>query len=101
MRLTIYEVVAGGDGEDWSVIVAARSPAEARDIACYNRPVMARPWVIYEWGTDVRENVEPGILRGPFQDYPAVNRGGWKQYKEDWGSKIRPRPLIEWGMDET
>src|SRR5262245_12143331 len=94
MPLTIYEVVAGGDGEDWSVLVAARSLAEARDIACYKRPVMERPWVIYEWGTDARENVEPGILRGPFQDYPAVCRG-WKMYQEDPDSDAKPPPIIE------
>jgi hypothetical protein len=32
MALTIYEVVAGGDEEDWSVLVAAHSPTEARDM---------------------------------------------------------------------
>lgn len=101
MTLFIYEVVAGGDGEDWSVLVAAHSPAQARDIACYNQPRMHRPWVIYEWGTDARRNADPGILRGPFQDYPAANRGGWKQYKEDLNSELRPRPVIEWRTDET
>ena len=37
MALTIYEIVSGGTkkhyppgGEDWSVLVAARTPAEAR-----------------------------------------------------------------------
>jgi hypothetical protein len=43
IALTIYEVVAGGDGEDWSVLVAAHSPTEARDIACYNQPRMDSP----------------------------------------------------------
>src|SRR5947199_5125140 len=99
MALTIYEVVAGGDGEDWSVLVAAHSPAEARDIACYNQPRMESPWVIYEWGTDARQNAEPAILRGPFQDYPAVCRG-WKMYQEDWKSDVKPRPIIDWRTDE-
>jgi hypothetical protein len=100
MALTIYEVVAGGDGEDWSALVAAHSPTEARDIARYNQPRMDRPWAIYEWGTDARDNSEPGILRGPFQDYPAVCRG-WKMYKEDHDSDAKPPPIIEWRTDET
>ena len=103
MPLVIYEVVAGGNDEDWSVLVAARSPTEARDIACLNDPRMQTPWVIYEWGTDARENACPGILRGPFQDSAssACNRGGWRQYAEDWDSDTRPRPIIERNPDAT
>jgi hypothetical protein len=62
---------------------------------------MNSPWVIYEWGTDARNNAVPGILRGPFQDYPACNRGGWKQYVEDHDSEIKPRPIIEKSTGET
>jgi len=99
MTLTIYEVVAGGDGEDWSVLVAAHTPTEAREIACFNQPRMERPWVIYEWGTDARKDATPGVLRGPFQDYPACNRGGWKQYHEDPNSDDKTPPIIEWKFE--
>lgn len=98
MALTIYEVVAGGDNEDWSVLVAANTPTEARDIACLNQPRMVHPWVIYEWGTDARANATPGILRGPFQDYPAVGHG-WKMYQEDWHSQKNPKPIIDWKIE--
>jgi len=106
MALTIYEVVSGGTkkhhppgGEDWSVLVAARSPAEARDIA-YAETEIGRPWVIYEWGVDARPTAEPGILRGPFENCPAVCRG-WKMYQEDPSSDAQPPPIIEWRIDET
>jgi hypothetical protein len=88
MALIIFEVVSGGTkknhppgGEDWSVLVAARSPAEARDIACHETEI-DRPWAIYEWGTDARPAAKPGVLRGPFENCPAVCRG-WKMYEED------------------
>jgi hypothetical protein len=88
MALIIYEVVSGGTkkhhppgGEDWSVLVAAHSPAEARDIACHETEI-DRPWAIYEWGTDARPNAKPGVLRGPFENCPAVCRG-WKMFEED------------------
>lgn len=97
LALTIYEVVSGGTkahcppgGEDWSVLVAAGSPTEARDIA-YRETEVGRPWVIYEWGIDGRQSAEPGILRGPFKHYPAVCLG-WKVYIEDPDDEAeRPR----------
>ena len=105
MALTIYEVVSGGTkkhhppgGEDWSVLVAAHSPAEARDIA-YAETEIGRPWVIYEWGVDARPSGEPGILRGPFENCPAFCRG-WKMYQEDPDSDAQPPPIIEWRIDE-
>ena len=97
MALTIYEVVAGGDGEDWSVLVAAHNPTEARDIVGAETKI-GRPWVIYEWGTDARAKATPGILRGPFQDYPAYGRG-WKMWQEDWHSQETPKPIVEWKIE--
>jgi hypothetical protein len=101
MGLTIYEVVSGGTkkhhppgGEDWCVLVAAHTPTQARDIA-YNETDIGRPWVIYEWGADTRPAAEPGILRGPFEHCPAVDRG-WKKYEEDFGSSVDPPPVVAW-----
>jgi hypothetical protein len=101
MSLTIYEVISGGTkkyhagaGVDWCVLVAANSPTEARDIAYYETEI-DRPWVIYEWGTDARESAEPGILRGPYEHCPAVNRG-WKQYQEDFRDNSDSPAIIEW-----
>ena len=103
MKLRIYEVVSGGTkehhppgGEDWSVIVAAESPTQARKIA-WRETNQGVPWAIYEWGIDARENVEPGILRGPFECCPAVNRQ-WKMYEldpdddSDWPAAIEQKP---------
>ena len=106
MELTIYEVVSGGTkkhnpsgGEDWSVLVAASSPSEARDIAC-NETEIGRPWVIYEWGADARPSAKPGVLRGPFENCPAFCRG-WKMYQEDLTSDADPPPIIEWKIEKT
>jgi len=103
-RLLIFEVVSGGTkehhppgGEDWSVIVAAHTPEQARDIACGETNI-GRPWVIYEWGVDARKGAEPGILRGPFECCPAVSRQ-WKKYQEDRESGATPPPIVEWKTD--
>jgi hypothetical protein len=104
-RLLIFEVVSGGrkenipvgGGEDWSVIVAAHSPEQARDIA-YGDMEIGRPWVICEWGIDARKGATPGILRGPFECCPAVCRG-WKMYQEDPESGADPPPVVEWKME--
>ena len=100
MALTIYEVVSGGTkkhhppgGEDWSVLVAAHSPAEARDIACHETEI-GRPWAIYEWGTDARPDAKPGVLRGPFENCPAVCRG-WKMYQESPDDESESPPIVE------
>ena len=101
MALTIYEVVSGGTkkhhppggGEDWSVLVAANNPAEARDIA-YHETEISRPWAIYEWGTDARPTAKPGVLRGPFENCPAVCRG-WKMYEEDWKDESESPRIVE------
>lgn len=89
MPLTIYEVVSGGTkqnhppgGEDWCVVVAATSPTEARDIA-WRETQIGRPWAIYEWGVHTGATIEPGVLRGPYEHCPALNRGGWTMYRED------------------
>ena len=81
------------------MLVAAHTPAEARDIA-YGETEIDRPWVIYEWGVDARQSAQPGILRGPFENCPAVCRG-WKMYHEDPSSDAEPPPIIEWPIDET
>jgi hypothetical protein len=101
MSLIIYEVVSGGTkkhhppgGEDWSVLVAAHHPAEARDIA-YHETEIGRPWVIYEWGTDARPSAKPGVLRGPFENCPAVCRG-WKMYQESRESNGKSPQVVEW-----
>lgn len=86
MRLKLFEVVSGGTkehhppgGEDWSVIVAAETPYQAYRFA-WDQTNQGKPWVIYEWGVDAREDAEPGILRGPFECCPAFGRG-WKMYQ--------------------
>jgi len=100
MALIIYEVVSGGTkkhhptgGEDWSVLVAAHSPAEARDIACHETEI-DRPWAIYEWGTDARINAKPVFLRGPFENCPAVCRG-WKMFEEDLSDDSESPRIVE------
>lgn len=106
MSLIIYEVVSGGTkkhhppgGEDWSVLVAAHTPTEARDIA-YRDTIIGRAWVIYEWGLDARASAEPGVLRGAFECCPTVCLG-WKMYHEDPFSDADPAPIVEWKIPET
>ena len=96
----IYEVVSGGKkehdscgGEDWSVLVAAITPSQARDLALEETDIDC-PWIVYEWGQDTRESPSPGILRGPIETSPADCRG-WKSYIEDTESSLSPPPMIE------